>query len=118
VIKPCLWIVTLTIWIALLAGLVPSVTGLMAQTLPITGTQVETRFVPTRDYRGIVSWYVEFDEVDEAVPAPNPTLLRQQISGLEVWAANASGERRALYLSILADLREDLTEAETTIVRH
>jgi hypothetical protein len=104
------------LWIVLLAGLVPSVTGLMAQTIPITGTAVETRFVPVRDYRGIVSWHVEFTEIDETAPPPNAALLRQQIAGLEGWVASASGSRRTLYESILSDLREALAGCE--VVRH
>jgi hypothetical protein len=94
------------------------VTPAMAQTIPIIGTAVETRFVPVRDYRGIVSWHVEFDEVDVAAPPPNPTLLRQQIVGLEGWVANASGSRRVLYESILSDLREALVGCEVVVVRH
>jgi hypothetical protein len=87
-----------------------------SQTLPITGTAVETRFVPSRDYRGIVSWHVEFTEIDEVAPPPNAELIRQQIAGLEVWTANATGSRRTLYESILSDLREALAGCE--VVRH
>jgi hypothetical protein len=87
-------------------------TSVLAQTIPVTGTAVETRFVPTKDYRGIVSWHVEFTEVDETAPPPNAELLRQQIAGLEGWTANASGSRRALYESILSDLREALAGCE------
>jgi hypothetical protein len=92
------------------------VTPAMAQTIPVIGIAVETRFVPVRDYRGIVSWHVEFTEIDETAPAPNAELIRQQISRLEVWTANASGSRRALYESILSDLREALAGCE--VVRH
>jgi hypothetical protein len=92
------------------------VTPAMAQTIPVTGAQVETRFVPSKDYRGIVSWHVEFDEIDVAAPAPNAELLRQQIAGLEGWVVNASGSRKVLYESILSDLREALAGCE--VVRH
>jgi hypothetical protein len=94
------------------------VTPAMAQTIPVTGTAVETRFVPSRDYRGILSWHVEFDEIDVAAPPPNAALLRQQIAGLEGWVASASGSRRTLYESILSDLREALASVEVTIITH
>jgi hypothetical protein len=97
-------------------GILLTATGLMAQTLPITGTAVETRFVPVRDYRGIVSWHVEFTEIDEVAPPPNADLLRQQIAWLEGWVVNASGSRKVLYESILSDLREVLAGCE--VVRH
>jgi hypothetical protein len=91
-------------------------TSVLAQTIHVTGTAVETRFVPVKDYRGIVSWNVEFDEIDVAAPPPNAALLKQQIAGLEGWVANATGSRRVLYESILSDLREAL--AGCAVVRH
>jgi|WetSurMetagenome_2_1015567.scaffolds.fasta_scaffold167694_2 hypothetical protein len=102
--------------VPLLVLLLMFTTPAMAQTIPVTGTAVETRFVPVRDYRGIVSWHVEFTEIDETAPPPNAALLRQQIAGLEGWVVNASGSRKVLYESILSDLREALAGCE--VVRH
>lgn len=93
----------------------------LAQTIPLTGVQGWTQFVsvprPRPNFRNLRYWVFEFVPDENATtPAPNPDLLQTQISRLEVWTANASGSRKALYESILYDLRETL--AGVVVVRH